>query len=237
MPLNMVKVTGTIEDAALNGLGGDVTFTPVAVLTAGSAAVPVVVTDVYDEVVIQTAGVSLPLGDGQFAVELVATDNAATVPPGWMYQVTTQIAGVPPSSFTFLLPSSPATVDFSQLVPATSAVTLVSYATSALLNAETTRAEAAESAEVTTAEAFATSAVAAETVRAVAAEGTLAASVTSEAARATAAEAAAVTTSETFATSTVATETTRATAAEAAAVATAETFATAAVAALMLWWR
>jgi hypothetical protein len=144
--LSTVTVTGSFLDASGTALTGSVTFTPVAVLAAGVAPVPVMVTDSTGHVVIAAVGVTrlvgpIPPSVGRapqtpplsyppawpaqpLSVVLVATDNADLSPQNWAYQVSVVIGDAPVESFTTLLPHSPSTIDFSDLVPATLAVSL-----------------------------------------------------------------------------------------------------------------
>jgi hypothetical protein len=144
--LNTVTVTGSFLDASGTALTGSVTFTPVAVLAAGSPAVPVTVTDSTGHVVIAAVGVTrlvgpIPPAVGRvpqtppltyppswpaqpLSVILAATDNADLSPQNWAYQASVVIGDAPVETFTTLLPHSPPTIDFSDLVPATLAVSL-----------------------------------------------------------------------------------------------------------------
>lgn len=144
--LNTVTVTGSFLDASGTPLTGSVTFTPVAVLAAGSPAVPVTVTDSTGHVIIAAVGVTrlvgpIPPSTGRIpatppltyppswpaqplSVNLVATDNADLSPQNWAYQALVVLGDAPVQTFTTLLPSSPSTTDFTDLVPATLAVSL-----------------------------------------------------------------------------------------------------------------
>jgi hypothetical protein len=51
-------------------------------------------------------------------VALAAIDNAGLTPENWAYQVTLIAGDQAPQAFTCLLPSSPSTTDFCELVPA-----------------------------------------------------------------------------------------------------------------------
>jgi hypothetical protein len=127
MPLSMVTVNGTFLDATKAPLTGQVTFVPVAVLTASGVPVPVLVTDTSDSIVIGPAGITRVLAAGAFTVALAPTDAAGLSPSGWAYQVTVSLDGVQPQQFMRLIPHTPSPVDFSALVPVTLAQALYSY--------------------------------------------------------------------------------------------------------------
>jgi hypothetical protein len=111
-----VQVTWNVEDASLAALGGTITFAPVAILGGASTATPVTITDSAGSLVIAPSGVTRQLSVG--TVELVPTDDGSLSPAGWMYQITTSVTGLPPSSMTCLIPHSPSPVDLSALAPA-----------------------------------------------------------------------------------------------------------------------
>jgi hypothetical protein len=140
--LNLVTVTGTFADASGNPLSGNAVFQPVVIPEGGTSAEPVIVTDATGHVIIGSQGVTMPLqpplppwqhlqpgqqaGLQQTSVSLVATDNSLS-PANWCYQVTLLTGQQEPDTFTFLLPHSPSTVDFSQLVPVSPGQALYPY--------------------------------------------------------------------------------------------------------------
>jgi hypothetical protein len=127
--LNLVTVTGNFAD--VTGMAPSavtVTFGPAASFWRGNPAVPVAVTDPGGQVVLTTGPVTVRAGSGgTFKVDLVATDNEGLAPDNWLYLVTLCSGSQPPQSFTCLLPHSPSTVDFSELVAAPAGVALYAY--------------------------------------------------------------------------------------------------------------
>jgi hypothetical protein len=107
MPLVLVTVTGKFPNAANQTLGfGTVTFTPSSDLT-----------DVTDAEFIAAYPLTVPLSPaGTFSQQLISTSNSQIQPPGWMWVCTVTI-GPRSGQFSFLLPSSPSTVDISALMP------------------------------------------------------------------------------------------------------------------------
>jgi parallel beta-helix repeat protein len=117
--LSMVTVTGQFEDPSSSPEGGTVTFTPVAMLAGTSTAQPVMV-NFSSGPTVGPASITKRLdSSGSFTVSLVATDNAGANPSNWAYQVTAMLGGaLPVQQFTCILPASPSSVDFWDLVPA-----------------------------------------------------------------------------------------------------------------------
>jgi hypothetical protein len=108
--LATVVVTGTFTDCQGRPLAGKVAFTPSSELQ-----------DPTGRVIIPAAPKSYRLYSGSFTADLAATDNADLVPVGaasWAYQVLVDIGGVPPWSFSTLLPHAPSSVDLSALIAA-----------------------------------------------------------------------------------------------------------------------
>ena len=105
--LTSTTVTGRFVDAAGVPLAGSVTFTPSADLTddTGSVNVPAVTRRYV-------------LTRGSFQTDpLISTDNDTISPSGWTYEVCISITGLPPLTYSILLPSSPSTVDLSAVTP------------------------------------------------------------------------------------------------------------------------
>jgi hypothetical protein len=86
-----VQVTWNVEDASLAALAGGITFTPVAVLTEGAAAVPVTITDSAAMLVIEPAGVTRQLSAG--VVESLADPAVTLTAPRDPALAVTQAAG------------------------------------------------------------------------------------------------------------------------------------------------
>ncbi|WP_197085256.1 glycosyl hydrolase family 28-related protein [Saccharothrix sp. ST-888] len=117
-----MTLTGRYLDPEGTPLQGSLVFTPPATLTLPGAAT----------ISALPARVALDQ-NGQFAVSLIATDSPGMSPAGWTYQVEESLyasasvsaaAAVDPSlsaqrTYSILLPSSPSTVDLSQIAPHT----------------------------------------------------------------------------------------------------------------------
>ena len=105
--LTATTITGRFLDAAGVPLQGAVTFTPSADLTddTGSVNVPAVTRRYV-------------LTRGSFQTDpLVSTDNDTISPSGWTYEVCITVGGLPPLTYSILLPASPSTVDLSAITP------------------------------------------------------------------------------------------------------------------------
>jgi len=106
--LNYVDLTGRFVGGDGDPLSGQVTFLP---------SVPLA--DIGDSCNIQLVPVSAALNSsGSFSIPLLATDNGSLQPSGWTWQVTADIAGLAPVTWSFFLPySGGATQDLSALTP------------------------------------------------------------------------------------------------------------------------
>ena len=161
MSLNKVTVTATYVDGEGNPCAGSVIFSPNTRLSAGA-----------DDLLVRPVPLEVTLSaEGTISAELYATDNADLEPSGWCWAVTENITFTTSSTWNFFLPySGGATQDLSDLEPVAVAVATSSYVptsggamtgpltlsgepASALqaapkeyVDAETTRAEAAEAA-------------------------------------------------------------------------------------------
>ena len=164
MSLNKVTVTGTYVDGEGNPCSGQVIFTPNTRLAAGA-----------DDLLVRPVPVTVTLtDDGTISAELYATDNADLEPSGWCWTAIENITYAISSTWNFFLAySNGATQDLSDLEPiavaaATSVYLQVSGGTMGgplvlsgeptaplmaapkeYVDAETTRAEAAEAALAT----------------------------------------------------------------------------------------
>lgn len=108
MALTVVKLTGTFTDGDGGALSGTLEFTPSEPLR-----------DATDSVVVPQSPVTVTLNTaGAFSVPLYSTDSSNLSPSGWAWNVTQEIAGLPPYSWSFLLPfTGGATQDISTLTP------------------------------------------------------------------------------------------------------------------------
>jgi hypothetical protein len=158
--LTTVNLTGTYIDGLGNALAGYVLFVPNVPLT-----------DAAGQQLMRQAAISITLDpDGHFSVPLIATDDANLAPEGWVWTVKEVITGIAPRTWSFFLPSADGdTQDISSLDAVVLAPPVAEYlaieggtltgpltlagapttslmaATKAYVDAETTRAEAAES--------------------------------------------------------------------------------------------
>jgi hypothetical protein len=114
----VVVLTGTFLDGSENPLYGQLTFTPSVSLT-----------DITNSQNVPQAPVTVTLNSGgQFSVPLYSTDSTNLAPPGWTWQVTQSIAGLPPDTWNFFLPySNGSTQDISTLTPAVPAPEFAAY--------------------------------------------------------------------------------------------------------------
>lgn len=114
-------LSGTIADASGQPASGTITAVPVALY--GTQAKPVTVTDASGLVVVAPSGVRRRFdasSGGTFSMPLAATDTAGLAPANWAYQFTLDAGSQGTAeTFTALLPGSPATADFSNLIPTT----------------------------------------------------------------------------------------------------------------------
>jgi Pectate lyase superfamily protein len=106
--LNKVTLTGTYLDGSGNPLFGTVTFAP---------SVPL--TDTADSEIVLQAPVTVAVNSaGQFSAALCATDDSDLAPAGWTWQITENIAGLTPSTWSFFLAyADGSTQDLSALAP------------------------------------------------------------------------------------------------------------------------
>jgi hypothetical protein len=116
--LNKVTLTGTYLDGSGNPLFGTVTFAP---------SVPL--TDSTDSEIVLQAPVTVAVNSaGQFTVALYGTDDADLVPGGWTWQVTENIAGLTPSTWSFFLAYADGSAqDLSTLAPVAEVTPVSAY--------------------------------------------------------------------------------------------------------------
>lgn len=112
MSLNYVTITGTFDDGSGNPVtSGNPVFTPSAMILAPGSIVPVqaVNAEISNGLLKNNTGGTL---------QLLATDNAVTVEglTGFWYWEVTGLPGQGTQTFGFFLPSSPSTVDISDLI-------------------------------------------------------------------------------------------------------------------------
>jgi hypothetical protein len=103
----LTTVTGNFPNAANQPLGfGYIAFEPTSDLT-----------DVTDAEFIAQYPLRVDFSPaGAFSQKLISTSNAQITPAGWQWMATLAI-GSRSGQFSFLLPSSPSTVDISALMP------------------------------------------------------------------------------------------------------------------------
>jgi hypothetical protein len=118
MSLLMVTLTGTFQGGSGEPLQGSLDFTPNASLTSAA-----------DMIMLPQSPVTATLNStGSFSVPLYSTDSESLSPAGWAWDVTVDIAGIPPASWSFfLLYSSGATQDISDLSPAVPVTPMAAY--------------------------------------------------------------------------------------------------------------
>jgi hypothetical protein len=107
---NYTTITGTFEDGSGTALSGTAVFTPSATVYATGA--PLVSADLaVGAKIVSGSLVSAASGP----LTLLATDNTGVTVEGsigfWYWNVTVTVGGVTLTPFSFLLPSSPSTVD------------------------------------------------------------------------------------------------------------------------------
>ena len=113
-----MTLTGTYLDGSGNPLFGTVTFAP---------SVPL--TDSTDSEIVLQAPVTVAVNSaGQFSVALYGTDDADLAPSGWTWQVTENIAGLTPSTWSFFLAwADGSTQDLSDLAPVAEVTPVAAY--------------------------------------------------------------------------------------------------------------
>jgi hypothetical protein len=104
--VNFGTVTGTFIDATGTNITGNVTFTPSATSLKDASAL---------QTIIQSQPVKVPLQNGSFSVQLIATDDTDVSPTGWTYGVAFDF-GLP--SFSISVPQGQ-TVDLTTVAPTT----------------------------------------------------------------------------------------------------------------------
>jgi hypothetical protein len=107
-----ITVTGSFINGAGTVQGGAVLFTPTATLT-----------DTTGKIVMTSTAVTAPVSasTGEFSIILATTDNANLIPLGWNYQVVIAVPGAANSFYANIPSTYGATVDISQLIPASEA--------------------------------------------------------------------------------------------------------------------
>jgi hypothetical protein len=113
-----ITLTGSVPNAALIPLGGEVTFTPsIAQTDAGGNPVVCPITSSAAEVMIAPVPVPAELNRGAFSIDLVPTDTPGLNPSPWYYSVTWDIPNIPNYTALYSIPTSADPVDLSQLTP------------------------------------------------------------------------------------------------------------------------
>ncbi|MFL6138780.1 MAG: hypothetical protein ACJ74O_13405 [Frankiaceae bacterium] len=106
--VNTVTVTGTYVDSQGAPVQGSVIFTP-----------PVTLTDPAADVIIVPKAITATLdGNGQFSVDLIATDDPDFTPNGWTYQVRESFPAGGGRTYAIALPLAVPAVEISDLAPA-----------------------------------------------------------------------------------------------------------------------
>lgn len=138
-PFTYKDVRGTYLSPDGTAVSGQVRFIPSTTVydTSGDVVVPPVpVTETLD-------------GSGQFAVDLLVTDDPYTTPTGWVWRVTELFSGG--REYEFELPSSsPSVVQITDLTPTTTVQTVYSYATTSEVQALEDRMNSLEATAVIT---------------------------------------------------------------------------------------
>ena len=118
MALSKVTLTGTFTDGRGTPVAGKVSFAPNTPLTSAA-----------DDDLIRQVQVSATLDvNGQFSVQLIATDYGSISPSGWAWVITESITGAPPRKWSFFLAhASGATQDLSALAPVAAVPPSASY--------------------------------------------------------------------------------------------------------------
>jgi hypothetical protein len=106
--LHTVTVTGSYFELDGSPMSGTISF-----------AAPGILTSVADNLAIQ-GSVTAELVNGTFIVTLVATDNTAIQPAGWVYQITENLVGQALRSYkTPLATTMPQPINLLRLAPLT----------------------------------------------------------------------------------------------------------------------
>lgn len=118
MPLNVVTLTGTYRDGALNPSAGAVVLYPSAILT-----------DATDGERIPQSPIMLQLDTtGSFTVDLIATDNADIQPAGWAWTIIERTGQQPANTWSFFLAfTDGASQNLADLAPVIDVATMQAY--------------------------------------------------------------------------------------------------------------
>lgn len=146
MTIPAITVTGTYEDASGNPLSGTVTFILNAEITDGTTTIP------RTKIVcpVDAEGRLLDPDTGDVGAVLYASEGVGIEPTGALYKVRERLTGAPRRTFFISLPSSPTTVDMSDLTPVDdTGVVWTDPATQAELAAEQAARSAADTALAT----------------------------------------------------------------------------------------
>jgi hypothetical protein len=122
--LNYVTLIGTYPAAGYDGpiqdappLSGSVMFVPSAPLSS---------TAVHES--FRAQPVAAELVNGQFTVELLATDNSTIAPEGWGWTITESIGDLPASQWSFFLPYTGGVTQYlDEITPTGDVIPLVAY--------------------------------------------------------------------------------------------------------------